>query len=146
MKNSLKKPVRNVASKKGAYPVPQKVQELTKDFYENNATANLHGAKAKKVRASLLEEMKLNKLAELTFPVEIFKKVREAKVVVATPKNNAVDVAKLAKLVDYDTLLKIVSATQKAVQAHVSGSVLEQCLVEMDGTENVSVELLDEEG
>ena len=118
------------------------LNELAVRFYLLNKASNATKLEAEKTRKKLYLLMKEHKLTHLDLSYVNEEKVTmplEAKIV--TPTGQAVDVAKLQKLVTKDQFLSIVEASQKAVTDIVGTATLAQCLVPTTGTENVSVKV-----
>lgn len=154
---SIARPKRNFASSAKQEPeVPQHIRDLARFFYTENKRANQHSGSAKKFRTRLYQAMKLEKLVSIAFPATVGGEVLEVKgkageftmkggneqrltAAVGRKKSRVVSIELLAQKVDMATLLKIVEASHKACEEHVPKSVLEQCLVEVEGDENVTV-------
>jgi hypothetical protein len=134
--------------------IPQPIKETAAFYYTECKEKNAHESAAKKFRKSLLGLMKGAGLNSCTVTVPVQGKIEERdgkpvmiggtptalNITVGQNEKKVVNIAKLAKKVDTKTLLLIVSATQKAVLAHVPDSVLQQCLDVDYGEENVDVE------
>lgn len=118
------------------------------ETYKLNQAQNKAKRDYDKKRKELLGQMKKFKLARKVADMIIGEGegaetvALEAKV--ETPTREVADVRKLSKLVDPDTFLNIISASKEAITTFAGLAVFEQCKVETDGTENVSVKPLKE--
>jgi len=118
------------------------MNELAVTTFVQNQLQNAHKRSYDKARKELLGQMKDADIP--TFRTEY--RGDDGKTImlvaeVSTPTGQAVDVAKLQKLVTKDQFLAIVEASQKAVTDIVGTATLAQCLIPTTGTENVSVKV-----
>lgn len=118
--------------------------KLAGGYFLANAQANKYKALAEKTRCSLLALMQKNDVKTDTFSYTV--KNDEGNDVtmnlvatVSTAVNSTVDISLLKPLVPEDVFMKIISATQTSVKDMAGGAILAQCLVEKQGTTNVSV-------
>lgn len=118
---------------------PAELRALAVSYYVGNKQANAYATKAKHDRAALYAGMKEAGIKNDVLTTIEGGKALSLAVVIGTPTRAVVDIPMLSKLVDVDTLFKIVSATQDAVRRFASESVLKQALVTLPGEENVTV-------
>jgi hypothetical protein len=130
---------RAVAGHNSAAVVTEGMKTLAREFYLANSIANAAAAKAKKARASLLREMKENKVTEFEVEIKDDGKTILADAKVETPDATYIDVNLLKKLVKPDLFMKIISATKASVENHAGTSIALQCEAVKPGTENVGV-------
>lgn len=110
----------------------QTVFSANKDM---NAAKRLHD----KTRESLADAMRKQGVSQFEAPGMDGKNEVILDSTLATPDREVVDVAELAKLVNLDTLLKIVGATKEAVKEFAGAHVLAKVIKTVPGKENVTV-------
>jgi hypothetical protein len=156
--NTLARKPRAHETKAATVTIPEDVTKNAGLFLTCNEVKNENDRLAKKFRKDAYLAMKNAGLKTINTPVKVGGEVKLNKdgvhyqvggteqiatIEVAVPKNSKVNLERLFAAIknDVPTLLKIASATQKAVKEHVSESVLKQCLDETDGDEDVYIEL-----
>lgn len=125
--------------------VSSKIRSLIKTVFVQNRIMNEAKRKHESARKELYAIMKEE--GPTTAKIEIVDEGNKVMVEAflarsAGRSRNTVNVEKLHKLVDEETFMKIVSATQTAVKEYCPDNVLNECLEELPptkGTENVTV-------
>lgn len=111
------------------------MKRIAREFFRENAEANVAVRKAAATRKKLFASMKeagIDRLGTSTGGVAI-------EALIDAPTRSVVDVERLAKLVGPDAFLSCVSATSKAVTDTCGKAVLDQVTFQTQGTPNVSV-------
>lgn len=121
--------------------VTDRMHEEARRTYLEGVKANKAAGANKKARKELFTIMKDGGVSAFSTTVTLPEDGRTVPLTVeiGSPTGNAVNIAKLKDLVPMDVFLKIVSATQAAVEEHAGSAVLKQCLVSTVGEENVTV-------
>ena len=112
---------------------------LAQTHYVEKLAANKHNTAQGKARKELLAGMLNAEIKSFSFEAMIDGKKTTIKAEIETPQRSYVDVEQLRKLVDEETFLKIVEASQKAVTNQVGTVIATQCLKTEEGTTNVTV-------
>lgn len=116
------------------------LEKLAVETYDHNVQANFHKRTSDKARKELYKGMKDN--AVVAFDCK-FKDTDDREILlhamISAPTGNTVDVQKLRKLVTEEQFVKMASVTQAAIEEVVGTAILNQCLVPLVGTENVTV-------
>ncbi len=123
--------------------VEAELREMAIAAYKLNIMQNAAKKAYDKKRGELLAQMKNMKLKSKIFNnVDIDGHMVNLEASVDRPQQEKADIFALAKLVDNELFLQIVSATKKAVVDLAGTAVFEQIKVTSEGDENVSVKPL----
>lgn len=130
------KPVAKATAKAGKVKVPAHLLPLAAEVFRLNTEKNAADRAYEKQRAALLAGMTAAGVDSLTTTND---KGVTLTALVETPMRESVDIQVLAGMVDYETLLGMVTCSKDAVTAHVGTATLGKCITEKPGTRNVSV-------
>jgi len=119
--------------------IPKNLIELAKSTYKAKVAKNQASREETNTRKSLYKEMKHSGIKQFQTDAIVDGKKVTLEVDIDAPDRVVVDAATLLKLVDEETFLQIVSATQTAVKEHAGEATLRRCSEVTKGTENVSV-------
>lgn len=118
------------------------VTELAARAYTENAAQNKAKSAYEKTRTSLFKQMNEEGITNFDTTVQIDGKPVTVNAAITTPSVNYIDVQVLAKHVSLEVLLKIVTASQKAVIDEAGASVAATATRTGRGTTNVSVKVV----
>lgn len=107
-------------------PVTEAMKELARTFVRENTLCNAAKNKADKAKKALNAAME--QAGVLVFEVDVDGKTADCEIKSGT--RNFVDVEVLRGLLDEKTFLRVVSATQGAVEEHLGTNILMKCLKE----------------
>jgi len=130
---------RRIRRKSGGKAIPKNLIELAKSTYKAKVAKNAAGREETNTRKSLYKEMKDAGIKQFQCDAIIDGKKVTLEADIDAPDRIVVDPAVLLKLVDEETFLQIVSATQTSVKEHAGEAILRRCSETTKGTENVTV-------
>lgn len=119
--------------------IDPEVVRLAASFYEENKKANVATGIAKKARAELFALLTKKGVRKDTVEAVIDNRPITLDITVGAKPMQYIDVEELSKAVPLETLLKIVSASAKAVEDEAGTGVKVRCLKSGFYAENVDV-------
>jgi len=119
--------------------ISEELQELARSTFKANKAKNIASREEANTRKELYKSMSDAGVKQFTTIAVVDGKRVTLEANIDAPKRVEVDVMALRKLVDEETFLAIVGATQTSVKHHAGEAVLRRCSSTVDGTENVNV-------
>jgi hypothetical protein len=119
--------------------IPEELKNSAKEVFKLNKQMNEATRAHDKARRDLYAQQKESGITSFTCDAIIDGKKITLDSTISTPQRLVVDVAVLRRLVDEETFMKCVSATQKSVVDEAGKAIFDRCSNSVEGTEAVSV-------
>jgi hypothetical protein len=119
--------------------ISEDLQGLARAVFKANKEKNAATRVETESRKTLYKEMKNAGIKQFTTVAVVDGKRVTLEADIDAPTRVEIDVRVLRKLVDEETFLSIVSATQSSIKEHAGEAVMRRCATTTEGTENVTV-------